>query len=451
MTSASDPIRLEELDGLFAPFFAPRGAVQAALAVSGGSDSTALMVLFADWLAQAGRPAEACAVLTVDHRLRPESAGEAQAAARQAATLGFGHATLVWEGHKPATGIQAAAREARYRLMGAWMREHGLSTLLTAHTLDDQAETLLMRLARGSGLDGLSGMAPRSTLDAAGEPIAIARPLLATPKARLRATLAERRIAWIEDPSNASLAFERARLRAARAELEALGLTGEMLALSAKRLQRARAAVEHAVEAFCAAPAGVVQCDPCGVLTIDRAALCRAPSEVAVRVLRRAIGAAGGLDDPVPLANVEAIAEAACRDETQSVWTLARAMVTAARDGIVIEREPGRAALPCLALTPAGMALWDGRFRVSAGSGLRGAVEVRALAAEELRELRRTRPDIADCRALLHVPSFWQADRLLAVPSIGYFAAADMEAMLGAQFARWSCNLSPRASEPPKS
>ena len=113
MSSATDPIGLDQRDSLFARVWPEPGEVRVALAVSGGSDSTALMVLFADWLARTGRSAEACAVLTVDHRLRPESAAEAQAVAGQAAALGLPHATLVWEGAKPATGIQAAAREAR--------------------------------------------------------------------------------------------------------------------------------------------------------------------------------------------------------------------------------------------------------------------------------------------------------------------------------------------------
>ena len=131
-----------------------------ALAVSGGSDSTALMVLFADWLRQRRADAGAHTVLTVDHGLRPESAAEARAVADQAAALGFRHALLVWRGPKPSTGLQAAAREARYQLMRDYMGAHDIATLFTAHTRDDQAETLLMRLARGSGLDGLAAIAP---------------------------------------------------------------------------------------------------------------------------------------------------------------------------------------------------------------------------------------------------------------------------------------------------
>jgi len=190
MLEDSESIGPAELNRLFARCFSDHPQDHFALAVSGGSDSTALMVLMAEWIVQSGQSLQACTVITVDHRLRPESASEAEAVARQAAALGLRHATLVWEGDKPRTGLQAAARVARYRLMAAYARAHGIGTILSAHTLDDQAETLLMRLARGSGLDGLAGIAPAARLGS----LRLLRPLLDTPKARLRATLEARRI-----------------------------------------------------------------------------------------------------------------------------------------------------------------------------------------------------------------------------------------------------------------
>ena len=153
------PIQPEELESLFAPCVG-RPERACALAVSGGVDSTALMTLFAGWLSHRGIGTNTHHVLTVDHRLRPESPDEARAVAAQASALGFRHAILIWEGPKPRTGLQAAAREARYRLMYDYMAAHSIERLLVAHTRDDQAETLLMRLARGSGIDGLAAMAP---------------------------------------------------------------------------------------------------------------------------------------------------------------------------------------------------------------------------------------------------------------------------------------------------
>ena len=444
MLEDSESIGPAELDRLFARCFADHPPGRFALAVSGGSDSTALMVLMAEWISQkidqAGRSLDACTVLTVDHRLRPESAAEAEAVARQAAALGFRHATLVWDGDKPRTSLQAAARAARYRLMAAYARAHDIGTILTAHTQDDQAETLLMRLARGSGLDGLSAMAPIGPLPNSvsidGDRLFIARPLLEVSKARLQAILRRRGIGWIEDPSNASPAFERVRLRAARAALDSLGLTPAMLALSARRLQRARIALDRWVADVLDPAAGTVEVHACGCISIDRNRLGALPEEIVVRLLARAMGAAGGVGEPVPLAGLEAIAREVLDGHATGAWTLARAKVTASPGRLLVEREPGREALPVLSLTPGTAALWDGRFRLTVGARWADAVEVRALGVEGLRELRARMEIPADIPvgSLRAVPSFSRGDRLLAVPPLGFWADEHAHAQLSATF-----------------
>ena len=330
-------------------------------------------------------------VLVVDHGLRLGSADEARAVADRAAGLGFRHAVLAWQGDKPRTGIQAAARVARYRLMGEHMSAHGIGCLLTAHTRDDQAETLLMRLARGSGVDGLAAMAPWTEMGARTETVAlrIVRPLLSVAKARLRATLEARGVPWVEDPSNWSAAFERTRWRAARADLEGLGLSSEMLASSARRLQRARAALEAVTDAHCAVDGGLVETDPCGVLRIDREQLRRAPEEIALRVIARCIVAAGGSGEPVPLAGLEPIVARIWCGSAPGSWTLARAQITAGDQIVQVEREPGRLPLPVLTLTGGARERWDGRFAIEIAEGFEGSLELRALGNAGLAELRR--------------------------------------------------------------
>lgn len=416
--------------------------MQAALAVSGGSDSVALMVLFADWLRQQGKDAGLHTVLTVDHGLRLESASEARAAAAQAQSLGFKHATLAWGGAKPTTGIQAAARGARYRLMADYMMANGIALLLTGHTRDDQAETVLMRLARGSGLDGLAGMGARlwfgdvGLRDPAAVDLEVVRPLLDVPRARLRAMLQERGVTWTDDPSNRSPEFERPRLRAARAHLDELGLTDGMLTLSAGRLLRARRALDRAVLEFCTPEAGQVCVDPCGFIAIDRAGLEAAEEEIALRVLARAITAAGGSDEPVSLAGLEAIAALMLGGGAEGQKrTLARAMITAAGPTITIEREPGREQLPLLKLADGVPACWDGRFRVRADAA-GGAIEVRPLGAAAARELRQqgvvaTR---VPTRAIAMLPSFWREDCLVAVPPLDFWSNPDWRGSLQAHF-----------------
>src|SRR5262245_37690421 len=391
MTSVDVLIPCAELECLFGSLIG-KPAAGVALAVSGGSDSTALMVLFARWLAQTGQAPAEVFVLTVDHGLRAQSGAEAEWVAQMAAGLGFRHAILPWVGPKPKPGVQAAARAARYRLLAQFMAGSGLSVLTTAHTADDQAETLLMRLARGSGLDGLAAMAPLARLDvpmgAGIGPIVLARPLLGLAKARLKATLKAQGVPWLEDESNAALMFERSRWRAAGETLSQLGLTGESLALSARRLQRARAAVGWALVQFCAADAGRYRVDPCGFISIDARAWRSLPSELQVRVLGKAIAAAGGAGRPVSLAKLEALAATLGPPDAAGRWTLARTAIRAGPGTIVLEREPGRRPGPELALAPGERALWDGRFWVAAGPKLGFPVAVRALGEAGLAALR---------------------------------------------------------------
>lgn len=441
MPSDNEPIRPDELEAIFGSFHA---AKPCALAVSGGSDSVALMVMYADWLRQKQQDAGLHTVLSVDHGLRPESAREARAVAAQAAALGFRHATLAWEGSKPQTGIQAAARTARYRLMGDYMRSRAIALLFTAHTRDDQAETLLMRLARGSGLDGLAAMSPRLRFGDLGFPDPedtepeIARPLLDVPKARLRATLEARGIAWIEDPSNQSQAYERPRLRAARAHLDALGLTDAMLALSATRLLRARRALDQTVEFFCSPAAGAVSIDPCGYFTIDRARLQDIEEEIALRVLGRVIAAAGGSHAPVSLGKLETIAAAVRFGSARSEkWTLARAMITADGHTVTIEREPGRDPLPSLELEPGASARWDGRFWVQVAPGSAPLpTKVRPLGEVAWSDLRQqgVAATRAPSRAIAAVPSFWREGSLAAVPTLGYWVTPEARDAFQAKF-----------------
>jgi len=200
------PLSAPEFAALMAPFAPFEARPALAVAVSGGRDSVALAVLTHQW---AGERQGRVVGLVVDHGLRPESAREARATCERLAALGIEAEMLAWSGAKPATRIQQAAREARYRLLFEACRRRGILHLLTAHHADDQAETLAMRAARESGPDGLAGMAALVEHRNA----RLLRPLLAVPRARLTATLQARGIGWIDDPSNEDRRFERVRVR----------------------------------------------------------------------------------------------------------------------------------------------------------------------------------------------------------------------------------------------
>jgi tRNA(Ile)-lysidine synthase len=222
-----------DLDSVLAPG-RPLG-----LAVSGGPDSLALLLLAAE-----ARPLEVEAA-TVDHALRPESRGEAEAVAEACASLGVPHTilTIEWE-EKPDTALQERARLMRYRLLGDWARQRGLAALATGHHLDDQAETFLMRLSRGSGVRGLAGM--RRIAQPAGARIAVIRPLLGWRHLELEAVCAAAGVEPVHDPSNDDEQFERVRIRKALADAD--WLDAAAVADSASHLAEADGALHWATD-----------------------------------------------------------------------------------------------------------------------------------------------------------------------------------------------------------
>ncbi len=242
-----------------------------AVAVSGGPDSLALLLL-----AHAAFGARVH-VLTVDHGLRPEAAAEAALAARHAASLGLRHATLCWHGPYPVANLQAAARHARYALLAEHCAAHRIGWLATAHHRDDQAETLLLRLARGSGSGGLAGIRARRRLAAGVE---LLRPLLGATKAELVATVAAAGWTAADDPSNQAARFDRTRARQALAATP--WLDPARLAASAAHLADAEAALVWTADAAWHGRV-VVAADR---LTIDAAGL---PRELVRRLLERAV------------------------------------------------------------------------------------------------------------------------------------------------------------------
>ena len=274
------------------------------LAVSGGPDSTALMLLAARWRDSLKTKPKLIAV-TVDHGLRKESKGEAAAVARLARKLNIAHRTLRWNGRKPSTGVQEAARAARYRLLGDAARKAGAAHILTAHTLDDQAETVLIRMTRGSGLTGLGAMTRTlPCLLTATSTIVLVRPLLDIPKARLIATLDVAKIPYADDPSNRDPRFTRARLRGLMGALAQEGLDASRLAQLARRLKRAEGAIEAAVDRAMAELA--VELAPSGSLSIEARRFAELPAEIALRLLGRAVARAGD-EGPVELGKLEAL------------------------------------------------------------------------------------------------------------------------------------------------
>ncbi len=252
------------------------GEAHVGLAVSGGPDSLALMIL-----ADGSIGPDRFAVATVDHGLRPDSGAEARHVAALCAARGIDH-TILPIGLASGAAIQERARDARYRALGGWCRDRGLAALVTAHHADDQAETIVMRLNRGAGLRGLAGMRPVATVPGVpGVPLPLLRPLLGWRREALGMVVAQAGVIAVTDPSNQDMRFERARIRSELARSAWLDAGG--IAASAAHLAQADAALDWAAaQVPIACVNGAVLLDP------------DLPRALMLRVLERVVIALGG-------------------------------------------------------------------------------------------------------------------------------------------------------------
>ena len=414
----------------FARLMAPAGPFEAtphlALAVSGGADSMALTLLAAAW---ARRRKGRITALTVDHRLRPESTAEARQVGRWLGQHGITHKILPWQGDKPTTGLQAAARAARMKLLAAWCGRHHVLHLLSGHQLEDQAGTVLLRLSAGSGGDGLAAMplvqdlaAPGGTRGATS--VRLIRPLLSVSEARLRATLQVADQAWVDDPSNRKPAYARTRLVAALAELAPEGVTAPRLARTARRAGQDRAALESACGA---ALARAVAPHPAGFFLLNWDLWRDLPEAISLRVLARLLASAGAREFGPRLAKVERLWQELRGAYPGRAATLGGCRIVAYRGGLLICREPA-AAQEIVALTPGTSQVWDRRFsvRLARGAEFNGKCTVGRLGSKDISGLRRCMAAPAAAMALIPaparpaLPAFRDLDGVLAVPHLNY-------------------------------
>lgn len=327
-----------------------------ALAVSGGADSLALMLLAQRWAAGLANPPRIY-VYSVDHGLRPEASDEVAMVLQAAQALGLAARGLSWTGNKPAAGVQEAARIARYRLMGAAMAEDGATVLLTAHHRQDQAETVLMRMAHGSGIEGLKGMAAMAEV----EGIAVHRPLLGCDPAALRALVLEAGLVPAEDPSNADPHYERVRWRQAMPELAALGLDAAAIGVFAERMAEADAAIAQMADGCFSE---IVRLDGFGAARIELMPFIGLSPAISTRVLGRVLNIVGGRQKPRALGQVERLRQSIADDSLAKTTTVLGCVVRIKDGAIAVAREPGRALPQDAMLVPHGELVWDERFRI---------------------------------------------------------------------------------------
>ena len=391
------------------------------VAFSGGPDSLGLLILAAKWASKS--PRRSVVALTVDHGLRAESAAEAKYCARIAKLLGVKHRVLRWQGDKPKAGIQAAAREARYGLLEEACRKEKLDSLLVAHHLEDQAETFLLRLARGSGVDGLAGMAAsRWLVDAHGEPsIRLLRPLLDVPRAALRAVVTKSGLEAIEDPSNDNVKFDRVKVRQMAEALSSLGLSARRLADTASNMARAKAALDAETDGFLQASAKL---HATGCVELAAPAFMALPQEIALRVLAEVLKYVGVSTYPPRFEALMGLYDEMRAGKLGRGRTLNGCKLVSESVRFLILRELSAAQVaPDLVLKSSRSGVWDGRFTVTLlkAPGRRGSVSVRTLGSEAVRGLMAagaTPPD-GPKASFPALPGLWDGARLVAAPHFG--------------------------------
>lgn len=379
------------------------------VAVSGGGDSMAVL-----GLAYAMFGAKVYAV-TVDHGLRSEAADEAAMVAQFCADRDIPHETIKWGKWGGTGNLQAAARDARYAIINEWAEYHNIEDVLLGHTQDDQAETVLMALCRGSGVDGLTGMgAVKNTL--------YRRPVLQVSRSDLRSYLTENDIPWVEDPSNDDTAFNRVRVRMMMEELAELGLTTPRLLQAADHMRKAQRSLnnhaQHFAQQYVHTDAGDLVFDPVA-FQLDR-------SDTEGRVLAAAIKWIGGSDYRPRYDALKDAAAAVLRGEMR---TLGGVVLTPQGDKIRLCRELGAIRAHVICDGSEQMRIWDGRWRIAPmppKGGLKAPVAqfekglvIKAL-GDDLRHCPDWRATGLSRQSLMASPSLWRGTALIAAPVAGF-------------------------------
>jgi tRNA(Ile)-lysidine synthase len=423
------PLSDTEMNGLMAGMGPFEGNPHIAVAVSGGADSLALTVLCKAWVDMWGGTMSA---LSVDHGLRAGSGDEIEKLGRWLSARSIEHTVLRWKGDKPLAGLQAAARIARYDLLDKWCQEAGVLHLLLGHHQEDQAETFLLRLGHNSGVDGLAGMAGIVEKSH----IRLLRPLLTTPKARLRATLKAASQPWLEDPSNENEDFERVRIRKSLRAHVAQGLTPVGICETVGRMARARVAHEAEASKLLAKSCSI---GLAGYACFDAVNLFSGPDEISLRAMARALLCVGGAEyapRSIKLENLHEKMRAALQDHNLS-WkgaTLAgcRILPLKSRAGVMrflMCRE--ERSLPAVLAVSGGMKMdWDNRFRLHLrglkSAGNRG-VRLQPLGQNGWDSLCSVSPSIRNVSVPMPVsmtlPTLVDNKGIVAVPHLNYCRA----------------------------
>ena len=375
------------------------------VAVSGGSDSIALMHLASRWAAQRGL---VCSVITIDHDLRTESAREAIFVKLAAGALGLEHKTVRWKGWDNNGNLQSCARKARYDLIGENRGRHNI--VLTGHTLDDQAETFLLRLRRGSGVDGLAAMPAKRKITGKNGGFWLLRPMLELTRDKIKNFLVRQKISWVEDPSNEDNKFDRIVIRKVIQQLSDLGITAFLLSNTATHMRRARTALDL--------QAGRMAQQICsthmGDLVIDRKGFSDMHAEIKFRLFARGLRWVSSNPYNPRFNALVAIME---RVLTGKAQTLHGCYIFPETEHIRISREFN--AVSKIRIPLRNNTLWDGRWKLqSLDQHCNSFCQVAALGPEGARWVRERTNTVIPYQSLQSHPGIYDNKGLRYAPSL---------------------------------
>lgn len=411
------PVKKDEFAALMEPFGPFEAKPHLAIACSGGPDSLALTLLLKDWAQTINGTVSA---LIVDHGIRVESGTEAKAVAAQLSQREIPAHILTYSGPPLTKTLQANARQARYNMLSDWCASNNILNLFVAHHQEDQAETVLLRLARGSGVDGLAAMAPVVET----RQVRILRPLLTIAANRLRATLEEYGATPVQDPSNKDPHYARVRMRTLSDTFGREGMTPRRLAATAAHAARARSAAEGSTAKLLAQ---VAQIHAQGYALIERIPLENAPEEFALRALARTLTTIAGNDYPPRLEPLVRLYDWMRDCPSKGGKTLAGCRILAKERSYLVCREPAAVKEVTCAR---GDIFWDGRFRMLFRSREQG--EVRRLGREGWRKIAADAPNLRKstipAAVKVGLPAVWSEKEVACVPHLGYFRDTEKKA-----------------------
>ena len=395
------------------------------IAVSGGGDSMALLVALAAHCGQTGTPLHAA---TVHHHLRPEADDDIVLVQSVCADLSIPHAVLSWQDWDGQGNLQAHARMARRHLIAGWARRLGLSAVLIAHTADDVIETFVIRLARGSGVDGLAMMRDRFLAQG----VLWLRPFLSISRTALRDYLREKGVSWAEDSTNEDEIFERVRVRKALPELAKLGIDPARIYTTTQDLAGARQALDYRVRQLMTRHINVAKT---GSLRVDWQGLSAEPFDFQRRVLMQCFGAIAGAGYPPRATAMTALFQHLTEGKRS---TLAGCIVGFVGAELEISREPK--AMPICDVLPeilGGAFVYDNNWQIEiTGEVARDMtrMQLRPLAETGILLCKNWRDAGLSRQALSATPALWQGDSLIAAPFLPDADNADKSVLINCVF-----------------